>query len=88
MALETIHSKRLMHRDIKPQNIFLTRWDTAKLGDFGLAALTSRNQEDEVNVRASLQSISCLENLVIASDCNSFSRALLICNVRGAHGRA
>mmetsp|Transcript_33418 Transcript_33418/g.32465 ORF Transcript_33418/g.32465 Transcript_33418/m.32465 type:complete len:128 (+) Transcript_33418:1041-1424(+) len=36
-ALRYIHSKDLIHRDIKSPNIFLTRDGTAKLGDFGLS---------------------------------------------------
>lgn len=32
-----MHSKNIMHRDIKSQNIFITRDDILKLGDFGIA---------------------------------------------------
>ena len=41
-AVENLHSQRLVHRDVKPANIFLRREDTpseiplAKLGDFGV----------------------------------------------------
>jgi serine/threonine protein kinase len=35
-ALKYIHSRDLIHRDIKSPNIFITDDDTAKLGDFGL----------------------------------------------------
>lgn len=36
-ALEHIHGHNYVHRDIKPDNIFVTRSGLAKLGDLGLA---------------------------------------------------
>jgi serine/threonine-protein kinase len=36
MGLTALHSRGMLHRDIKPGNILLNRKDVAQLGDFGL----------------------------------------------------
>jgi len=41
LALEHAHSHRMVHRDIKPDNILLTRNGVAKLADLGLAKRAS-----------------------------------------------
>ncbi|KAJ8614463.1 hypothetical protein CTAYLR_000836 [Chrysophaeum taylorii] len=37
LALKYIHHHKILHRDIKPQNVFLTSDGCVKLGDFGVA---------------------------------------------------
>ena len=37
LALKYLHERKVLHRDIKPQNVFLTGKNMVKLGDFGIA---------------------------------------------------
>ena len=37
IGLMFMHSKNILHRDIKPQNIFMSARDILKLGDFGIS---------------------------------------------------
>ena len=39
LAIKHSHDRKIMHRDIKPQNVFLTRRGICKIGDFGCSKL-------------------------------------------------
>ncbi len=45
-GLEHAHTRQILHRDVKPANVFLMREDKAKLGDFGTGLyLTEKSSE-------------------------------------------
>jgi len=39
MALDHLHDKKILHRDLKTKNIFITKKNQVKLGDFGLSKM-------------------------------------------------
>ena len=39
LGLQHIHNKKVLHRDLKSQNIFVTKENRVKIGDFGISKM-------------------------------------------------
>ena len=50
LALKYIHGLRILHRDIKASNIFLTGTNCIKLGDFGISKVLQGTLEAAMTV--------------------------------------
>lgn len=37
LAMKHVHDRKILHRDLKTQNIFMTANNEIKIGDFGIA---------------------------------------------------
>ncbi len=42
LAMKHVHDRKIIHRDIKGQNIFITKNNLVKLGDFGIARILNK----------------------------------------------
>jgi serine/threonine-protein kinase len=72
------HASRLLHRDIKPHNIFLTASGDAQLGDFGLAVRMDANGEGPPlgTPVTKAPEVAAGQNTTVASDIYSLGATL------------
>ena len=55
LGLKHCHDRKIMHRDIKPLNLFLTKQGVVKLGDFGISRVLNTMSKANTKVFVSIK---------------------------------
>ncbi|HRX79464.1 MAG TPA: serine/threonine-protein kinase, partial [Pirellulaceae bacterium] len=58
LGLEHAHERGMVHRDIKPQNLMLTRQGRVKILDFGLARFASEADADSESAKLTKEGVT------------------------------
>jgi serine/threonine protein kinase len=68
IRLSYLHSKKIVHRDVKTENMLLDKTRTVKIADFGVARLEASNPSDMTGETGTLgymaPEVSFLEQLM------------------------
>lgn len=84
LAVKHCHDRKVIHRDLKTSNIFLTMDGRVKLGDFGIARLLSHTRE-KVNTMVGTPyylAPELLENKPYSFKCDIWSLGIILYEVR------